>query len=111
MCEQYKVSYHIAGRKYNDPEGAMTTLIFSVKVSFHYNPDDYGNGYYMNIEGENEPFGNSYIDIRYDRDFHRAKKISYIASYFENRYDGKNGAWKLLGINIHEDESEEGGEQ
>lgn len=115
---QYLVRYRITGRDYNAEPNKfgdlpMRSLDFKVKVSFSCDPDDYGNGYYMYIEGENEPFGGQGYDIRYDRRFNHSKKISYIARYFEERYDGQDGAWTLLGIKISEADFsvlEEGGE-
>ena len=115
---QYLVRYRITGRDYNAKpnkfgELPMRSLEFKVKVSFSCDPDDYGNGYYMAIEGENEPWGCGCYDIRYDGSFNRNKKISYIAKFFESRYDGQNGAWTLLAIKIAEADFsvlEEGGE-
>ena len=115
---EYLVTYRITGEDYNaEPNELglrpMASLEFKVRVSFSYSPDDYGNGYYMFIEGQNEPFGGQGYDIRYDRNFNRNKKIGYIARYFENRYDGENGAWTLLAIKIAEADFsvlEEGGE-
>ena len=116
---EYLVTYHIVGTDYNAEPNSLgerptAGLMFKVKVSFSYDPDDYGNGYYMGVEGENEPWGCGCYDIRYDGKFNPKKKISYIAKFFENRYDGENGAWTLLGIKIAEADFsvlEEGGEQ
>lgn len=116
---EFLVTYHITGQDYSkEPnefgDRPMRSLQFKVKVSFSCDPDDYGNGYYMGIEGENEPWGFGSYDIRYDGSFNPKKKISYIAKFFESKYNGQNGAWTLLGIKIAAADFsvlEEGGEQ
>ena len=72
------------------------------RISFYYDPDQYGNGFTMVIEGKDQPFGEQGYDIRYDKDFHCDNAIAYILSFYANRYDGKNGAWKLTGIRAFE---------
>jgi DNA topoisomerase IA len=69
-------------------------------------PNDYGNGYGMYIKMKTEPFGGQGYDIRYDKEFHENDPISYIVKFFLRRYDGKDGAWKLLGIEVNEAEGE-----
>ncbi len=101
---KYNVVYTIMGKDYNDPNKASRKLTFKVEIEFSYDPDDYGNGYYMDVEGENEPWGFSGYDIRYDTKFNPEKKISYIARFFEETNNGQNGAWILLGIAIEKKE-------
>lgn len=90
----YNITYHICS-EYGDSK----TL--KGKVSFHYTPNDYGNGYYMAVSSDMFTYG---YDIRYDKDFSKDHIISYIVRFYENEYNGKNGAWKLVGIGIHEAE-------
>ena len=61
----------------------------------------------MGIKSPAEPYGRQGYDIRYDRTFSAEHIISWLAQYFENRYDGEDGRWKLLGICIHEPETDE----
>lgn len=97
---QYNVWFDICN-------GKGRSLQFDAKVEFSVDSEDYGNGYYMVIKSENEPFGISSYDIRYDKDFHRKFKISYIVQFYSNRYNGENGAWTLTGIRVHEAEFED----
>ena len=97
MEGQYNVTLYL-----NNNKG--TTKVYNAKVSFSYNPDTYGNGYYMGIESDLEPFGFSSYDIRYDTEFNKEEKMVYIMQFFSNRFNGKNGAWKMIGIKIHEAE-------
>lgn len=115
---EFLVTYHITGEDYNAKPNdlgvrPMASLVCKAKVSFSYDPDDYGNGYYMFIEGKEEPWGGQGYDIRYDRTFKLAKAISYIVRHFEDRFDGEDGAWTLLGIKVAEADFSvlEGGEQ
>lgn len=84
----------------NDGDG--TTETFKATVGFSGSADDYGNGYYMGIKSKAEPFGLQGYDIRYDTTFSIDRAISYIADFYERRYNGKNGAWSLKGIRIFE---------
>lgn len=93
---------------YTINNGRGETKSFKTKVFFGGKANDYGNGYYMGIKGVGEPFGSQGYDIRYDSSFNIDRAISYIADFYERRYDGKNGAWSLIGIRIFEaDESED----
>lgn len=97
MNEMFNVTLHV-----NDGEG--TTEIIKATVEFSYNPDTYGNGYCMGVTSKAEPFGVQGYDIRYDKDFHKDAMIPYIVSFYANKYSGKNGSWKLIGIRVHEAE-------
>lgn len=92
---KYKVTYHLS----NDEGEAYTGTAI---VSFARRVDDYGNGYHMGIDSKDEAFGFSSYDIRYDTGFDRNQKITYIARFYDSRYTGNNGSWKLLGIRIWE---------
>lgn len=78
------------------------------KITFTCDPDQYGNGYTMGIEGLGEPFGYQGYDIRYDKEFDKDEELLYIVKFYMNRYDGKEYEygrhWKLLGIRVHEAE-------
>lgn len=97
METRYNVNYTI-----NSGDGR--TMSFKVIVEFAHVENTYGNGYHMCIEGESEPFGFTSYDIRYDSSFDIEDAIPYIAQVFSNRYTGKDGSWKLIGIRVHEAE-------
>ena len=103
MRELKKRTFNVT---YSINNGKGTTKTFKSKVSFDRGGFDYGNGYYMGIEGESEPFGMSGYDIRYDSSFNINRAISYIADFYDRRYNGENGAWTLIGIRIFETDEE-----
>lgn len=72
-------------------------LVLDLECYFIVDESDYGNGHYLNIVGEGFK---KYLDIRYDKDFSRNNKLSYLASYFDNYWSGENGAYKLKTIEI-----------
>lgn len=86
----------------NNNEG--TTEIYKGTVEFEFNPDTYGNGFYMGVTCQTEPFGTQGYDIRYDREFDPKNKIAYIVRFFSERYDGVNRSRRLIGIRVHEAE-------
>lgn len=100
VCKDMTFSAEIhIGKQSGNTGKAMS---FDNRISFSCDPDTYGNGFYMYVEGKNEPFGGQAYDIRYDKEFHRDFPIAYILSFYANRYNGKNGAWKLTGIRVFE---------
>lgn len=99
--ESYRVTYKIHGISFEDDKTEMT-VEETVEIKFSYDDEDYGNGYYMAEKGKSVPFGTGYYDIRYDTDFNPDEKMTYIVSCYQNRYSGKDGKWKLLGISVEE---------
>lgn len=99
--ESYRVTYKIHGISFEDDKTEMT-VEETVKVSFSYDDEDYGNGYYMAVKGKCEPFGISVYDIRYETDFNPDEKMAYIVSCYQSRYPGRGRKWKLLSISIEE---------
>lgn len=97
---KYNTTYHI-----NDGNGKTQEV--KGTVEFAKKENDYGNGYHMCVKSPVEPFGFTVYDIRYDTDFSPAEAISYIVSFFDRRFDGEDGAWKLLGIRVHEMDDDE----
>ena len=98
--EQYKVRVHLA------KNGEAYT--FDAKISFAYDPEQYGNGYYMAVESKEEPWGLQSYDIRYDKDFNPDFLVEYIVNFYSRRFDGKkteyDTKWKLTGIRVFEAE-------
>lgn len=89
--ESYKVAITILG---HDDDGNERLISQDATIDFSYDPDTYGNGYYMGITGKDEPFGCSCYDIRYDQDFDPKNKMAYIALFYDTMYSGERGAWK-----------------
>lgn len=97
MEEMFKVTIMV-----NDGKGKSEAM--KGTVSFVQNPNDYGNGYHMNVKMPDEPWGTQGYDIRYDDDFSEDDMISYIVRFYAQKYSGKKSAWKLIGIRVHEAE-------
>ena len=89
----------------NDGKGCTETL--KGTIEFDCDPDQYGNGYGMGIRGLGEAFGFQGYDIRYDKNFRSDDMIGYIVRFYTNRYTGKDGWWKLVGIRVFEAEADE----
>ena len=100
VCEDmtFSAEIHIGKQSGN----MARSVVLKHRISFSYDPDTYGNGFYMYVEGKDQPFGGQGYDIRYDTDFDSDYPMGFILSFYANRYDGKNGAWKLTGIRVHE---------
>ena len=105
---KHNVKIRIAGEDHSSKETPRPIVEeeYEGSVEFYRHPNDYGNGYGMYIKMKTEPFGGQGYDIRYDKEFHENDPISYIVKFFLRRYDGKDGAWKLLGIEVNEAEGE-----
>ena len=84
----------------NTEEGMVSDLTFELRAEFGYNPNQYGNGHSLYIEGKG--FSPQCYDIRYDKDFHRNHKIEYLASWADRYWSGEKGAYKLKSITITE---------
>ena len=86
----------------SDPEtkkGMNSTMVMDLRAEFSYNPETYGNGYYLAIYNENKSFLNSY-DLRYDDSFHKHDKLGFLASWAANYWTGTEGAYKIDKLTI-----------
>jgi len=97
MKEQFNVTVY-----YSTEDGTAAT--FKAQIEFSCDPKTYGNGYYMGVKSSAEAFGFQAYDIRYDHDFDKNYMMDYIVAFYSHRLTGKDGAWKLTGIRIHEAE-------
>lgn len=93
----FNVTYHVGN---NDGQSAT----FKGRIGFSRDPNTYGNGYSMYVESPAEAFGGQAYDIRYDKRFNKNRLKSYVTAFMEDRYDGKDGRWKLIGIRVWEAE-------
>lgn len=77
----------------NTPKGMVSELFFDLACNFTYNPDRYGNGYYVSIQSKE--FYKQLIDLRYDKTFDRNNKEEWLKSWANDYWNGENGAWKI----------------
>lgn len=85
----------------NNQEGEATVL--KGTVEFGKNENDYGNGYWMSVEGLGEPFNVQGYDIRYDTEFRADEMLLYIVKFYHDKFKS-NSRWNLAGIRVHEAE-------
>ena len=81
----------IVGKDKNEKEYALNCW-------FLYDKEQYGNGYYVSIEGSD--FSPRYLDIRYDRSFNKNDKSKWLEEWAKNYWSGKDGAWIVKEIDI-----------
>lgn len=60
----------------------------------------YGNDTYMLIKSRDGGSFEQYIDIRYDKDFHKDKPEVYIVNWVYSYWTGDNGSWNVVGCSI-----------
>lgn len=82
----------------NTPKGMKLNLITKLYCCFAYNPKDYGNGFFLKIDGK--LYGPRILDLRYDKSFNSKKPEEWLKSWANNYWSGKNGAWKIKRILI-----------
>ena len=85
----------------NTPEGMNSDIFFKLNAEFVHNPQQYGNGHYLNIGGEH--FTTEAIDLRYDTSFNRNKKKEYLENWAHSYWSGENGAYKVKSLEISEE--------
>ena len=85
--------------------GKGRTKTFEAEIEFYRSECfDYGNGCSMAVTSELEPFGTQGYDLRYCTEFNKNNPAEFIAEFYKEKYDGRNGAWKLAEIQITEAE-------
>lgn len=82
----------------NTKEGLFSSLNFDLDCNFVYDPEQYGNGYYVSIAGKE--FYRQVIDLRYDKSFDRYNKAKWLEEWAKNYWSGKNGAWAIKTLEI-----------
>jgi hypothetical protein len=82
--------------KIQSPEDGRIVKLSPV-ATFSYNPDDYGNGWHMLLEGAGLIF--DYYDCRYDHRLDPEDLPAYARLIMkEDVWSGQNGSWKLKEI-------------
>lgn len=89
----------------NTPKGMMSELFFDLACNFSYNPDTYGNGYYVSIQSKD--FYKQLIDLRYDKTFDRNNKEKWLKEWANNYWTGENGTWSIKHLEIVPEENTE----
>lgn len=84
----------------NTPKGMTSELCLELKCSFVYDEEQYGNGFFLNIEGKG--FYPQCFDLRYDRSFKKSEKKKWLENWARNYWSGENGSWKCSEIKIVE---------
>ena len=95
-----KYEMHVFISDPNTMEGMSSQLLLKLTALFHYNPKQYGNGYYLSIKSNISDFSCQY-DIRYDKNFNPDDKISYLTQWANTYWSGKNGAYKVDELTIN----------
>lgn len=80
------------------PEKMFTGLKIYLTCSVFYDPDDYGNGCYLSITGND--FQRQFYDVRYDKSFHRLQADEWFVAWAKNYWSGCYGAWSIANLNI-----------
>lgn len=92
----YKMKVQITDS--NTPKDMISELCLELKCSFVYDEEQYGNGFFLNIEGNG--FSTQCFDLRYDRSFKKAEKEKWLEEWARNYWSGENGAWAIKSLEI-----------
>ena len=80
-----------------DPN-TQNELSYKLECSFSYDEEQYGNGFFLGIEGKD--FSSQYFDLRYDRSFKKSEKEKWLEKWARNYWSGENGAWAIKSLEI-----------
>lgn len=104
---EYKMKVVITDPK--TPEGMTNALFFDLECNFVCDENQYGNGHYATIRGEN--FHEQIIDLRYDKSFNRNNKENWLEKWAKSYWNGQNGSWVIKSLEITKTaQKEKGGE-
>lgn len=84
-----------------NPENKDENRTLNLKCFFIKDDEGYGKKTYLSIFGEHNPF-KQYIDLRYDKNYHRGQEKEYLEYWANNYWTGKNGSWEIRSLNITE---------
>lgn len=79
-------------------EGMENEIQMSLDCCFCYDENQYGNGHYVSIKGQQ--FYPQYIDLRYDQSFDRNNKEKWLEEWAKNYWSGKNGSYSVESLTI-----------
>ena len=83
----------------NTEPGMVSDILLRYQSNFIKEDEGYGKKTYLSIVGERS---DSYIDLRYDMNYHRGKEKEYLEYWAHNYWTGKNGAWEIKSLSITE---------
>lgn len=82
------------------PAGMSSDLLFKIECSFAYDPEQYGNGHWLKLKKRGIEGFENHVDLRYDPDFDRNDKPTYLEKWARNYWSGKDGAYYVKSIRI-----------
>lgn len=88
----------------NTPKGMFSGLRLKLECNFIHNPNNYGNGFYLFISGEDF---HRCFDLRYDKSFNFKKPEKWLENWANNYWNGENGAWVINKLKIVYEETKE----
>lgn len=83
----------------NTEPGMVSDMLLKFRCYFIRDDEGYGKKTYLSIVGEHS---DKYIDLRYDKNYHRGEEKEYLEYWAHNYWTGKNGAWEIKSLNITE---------
>ena len=89
----------VKGIDLTDSEVVSSEIINSGEEILIVTEKGYGKKTYLSIIGEHS---DKYIDLRYDKNYHRGEEKEYLEYWAHNYWTGKNGAWEIKSLNITE---------
>ena len=82
------------------PKGMSSDLLFKIDCFFAYDPEQYGNGYWLKLKKRGIEGFENHIDLRYDREFNPNNKPAFLERWARNYWSGKNGAYAVKSLEI-----------
>ena len=92
----------------SDPKtekGMNSDITLDLRCTFSYDPDTYGNGHSVKIEGGGVAFCNVY-DLRYDKSFNKNQKMGWLEKWAHSYWSGEGGSYYVKSLSISKGEEE-----
>lgn len=94
-----KYSMTVVIKNPNTEPGTVSEKLLRFKCCVIRDDEGYGKKTYLSIDGEG---WDTYLDLRYDMNYHRGEEKEYLEYWAHNYWTGKNGAWEIKSLNITE---------
>lgn len=94
-----KYSISVVIKDPNTEPGMVSDMLLTFQCYFIKEDEGYGKKTYLSIIGLD---AKSYIDLRYDKNYHRGKEKEYLEYWARNYWTGKDGAWEIKSLSITE---------
>lgn len=82
----------------NTAAGMSSDVLYKIECIFTYDPEQYGNGYWLRMKKRGPEGFVNHVDLRYDKNFDRNDKLAYLERWAKNYWSGQNGAYCLKSI-------------